>query len=98
MRNGSFDYDGKTNGYEKGEGKTNFPWKASGDFSGPSNPSNPNFDDVTAEYGFYFLSIVDYLNRAPLYNVFILTILKLNMKIFIVNVQCYVIFYLCNIY
>src|SRR5699024_1205439 len=52
MRNGSFDYDGKINVYEKGEGKTNFPWKASCEFSDPSNPSNPNYDDFYADNGF----------------------------------------------
>lgn len=96
MRNGSFDYDGKTNGYEKGEGKTNFPWKASGDFSGPSNPSNPNFDDVTAENGFYFLSIVDYHNPAPHNNVFIHTHRKVNMDAYNVNGQWSDDYSICN--
>lgn len=85
MRNGSFDYGGKTNGYEKGEGKTNFPWKASGDFSGPSDPSNSNFSNVTGENGFYFLSIVDYHNPAPHNNVFIHTHRKVNMDAYNVN-------------
>lgn len=85
MRDGSFEYDGKQNGYNKGNGKTNFPWKASGDFNGPSNPSNPNFADVTGENGFYFLSIVDYHNPAPHNNVFIHMHRKVNMDAYNVN-------------
>lgn len=85
MRDGSFEYNGKVNGYDTEGTKTNFPWKASGSFEGPSDPSNPNFDDVRGENGFYFLSIVDYDNPAPHNNVFIHTHRKVNMDAYNVN-------------
>ncbi|WP_182201524.1 FIMAH domain-containing protein [Paraliobacillus salinarum] len=85
MRNGSFEYDGKTNGYNPKGVKTNFPWKASGSFEGVSDPSNPNFSNVKRENGFYFLSIVDYDNPAPHNNIFIHTHRKVNMDAYNVN-------------
>lgn len=85
MRDGSFEYDGKTNGYDPVGNKTNFPWKSSGSFDGPSDPSNPNFGDVKGENGFYFLSIVDYPDPAPHNNIFIHTHRKVNMDAYNVN-------------
>lgn len=85
MRDRSFTYDGKVNGYNPEGIKTNFPWKASGSFGGPSDPGNSNFGDVRGENGFYFLSIVDYHNPAPHNNVFIHTHRKVNMDAYNVN-------------
>lgn len=85
MRNGSFEYDGKTNGIAPDENKTNFPWKASGSFEGPSEPNNPNFNNIEGENGFYFLTIVDYPDPAPYNNVFIHTHRKVGMDAYNVN-------------
>lgn len=85
MRDGSFKYDGKVNGYDLKGPKTTFPWKAGGDFSGPSDPSNPNFSGVRKENGFYFLSIVDYPDPAPHNNIFIHSHRKVNMDAYNVN-------------
>lgn len=85
MRDGSFEYDGKTNGIKDEGDKTNFPWKASGDFDGPSDPSNPNFGSVLGENGFYFLAIVDYDDPAPHNNIFIHTHRKVGMDAYNVN-------------
>lgn len=79
MRNGSFEYDGKVNGIEQGDAVTNFPWKASGSYEGPSDPRNPNFDSASGENGYYFLTIVDYHDPAPYNNVFIHSHRKVGM-------------------
>ncbi|GAB3702352.1 hypothetical protein [Nocardiopsis oceani] len=68
QRDGEWDYDGKVNGYEPSDCKTNFPWGASGDFT----PPECEWHDVTTDSnGFYFLSIMDYERPAPRNNVFI---------------------------
>ncbi|WP_347300045.1 hypothetical protein [Dolosigranulum savutiense] len=85
MRNGTFEYDGKTNGIIPDETKTNFPWKAGGNFEGPSEPNNSNFDSIENENGFYFLTIVDYHDPAPHNNVFIHTHRKVGMDAYNVN-------------
>lgn len=85
MRNGSFEYDGKINGYDPEGVKTNYPWKRSGEFGGPSDPSNPNFADVRPENGYYFLTIVDYDDPAPHNNIFIHYHRKVNMDAYNVN-------------
>lgn len=79
MRNGSFEYNGKFNGYEKGGCKTNWPWKQRGSFSGPASMCNSNFRDVRFANGYYFLTIVDYPNPAPHNNLFIHSHRKVNM-------------------
>jgi len=79
QRHGNWDYDGKNNGYATEGCKTNFPWKRQVDFSGPSSPCNPNFNDVRTANGYYFLAIVDYPNPAPHNNVFIHTHRKVGM-------------------
>lgn len=79
MRNGSFEYDGNVNGYDPAGEKTNWPWKNSGDFSGPAHMGNDNFSDVRNANGYYFLTIVDYPNPAPHNNVFIHNHRKVNM-------------------
>lgn len=85
MRDGSFEYDGKINGIIPEGDKTNFPWKAAGSFEGPSDLSNPNFDDVKGENGFYFLTITDYPDPAPHNNIFIHTHRKVGMDAYNVN-------------
>ncbi|MDO6657795.1 hypothetical protein [Anaerobacillus sp. 1_MG-2023] len=84
-RDGSFDYDGKHNGYTLDERKSNFPWKRSGDFSGEPSHQNQNFGEVTKENGYYFLSIMDYANPAPHNNVFIHNHRKVGMDAYNVS-------------
>jgi len=84
-RDGSFDYDGKTNGYENEGCKSNYPWIRSGDYSGDTEPCSDAFGDVRAENGFYLLSIMDYDNPAPHNNVFIHNHRKVGMDTYSVN-------------
>jgi hypothetical protein len=79
QRNGQWNYDGKANGYGTEGCKTSWPWKMSGDFSGPTNQCNPNFSDVRSDNGFYFLEIMDYANPAPHNNLFIHNHRKVGM-------------------
>jgi hypothetical protein len=60
QRNGTYSYDGKENGYPTTGCSTNYPWKSSGSFAGPTNPCNTNFSDSKSANGFYFLEIADY--------------------------------------
>lgn len=84
-RNGSWEYDGKVNGYDPKGVKTNWPWKRAGDFTGPTRPDNPQFGDVRAENGFYFLSIMDYDKPAPHNNIFIHNHRKVGMDMYNVS-------------
>ncbi len=69
QRNGSWDYDGKTNGYGPGGCKTNFPW--AGSPGADYNPEECDWFDVTGDSnGYYFLSIMDH-PVAPHNNVFV---------------------------
>ncbi|GLW63468.1 hypothetical protein Arub01_17120 [Actinomadura rubrobrunea] len=61
-RNGTFDYDGKHNGYTREPCKTRFPWTFWGALPGKSRCEYP---DVTRENGFYYLTILDYATPAP---------------------------------
>ncbi|MCK7675252.1 hypothetical protein [Corynebacterium pygosceleis] len=87
--NDGWDYDGKTNGYTPGDCKTNFPWARKGDYSqegadkvdGCAKP----WGNVTAENGYYLLSIMDYAKPAPHNNIFIHSHRKVGMDIYSVN-------------
>lgn len=86
QRDGSFEYDGKVNGYDTEGDKTNYPWATNPDaFSGPDDPSNSNFSDVRSANGYYFLSILDYDNPAPHNNAHIHSHRKVNMDAYNVN-------------
>ena len=85
MRDGSFSYDGKVNGYSPDGCKSNWPWKQSGDFSGPTDECNPNFDEVRNANGYYFLAIMDYDNPAPHNNIFIHNHRKVGMDAYNTN-------------
>jgi hypothetical protein len=95
-RDGSWEYDGLTNGYEPAGCNTNWPWKRSGDFSGPVDRCNSNFGDVRAENGYYFLSIMDYENPAPHNNVFIHNHRKVGMDAYSVNGSWSSAYKVCN--
>ncbi len=76
-RNGSIEYNGRTNGYSNTGRKTQHPWGEGENSPGWSgNPSAPycEWQDVrrgTYGYnGFHFLSIVDFANPAPRNNHF----------------------------
>ncbi|MEV8254406.1 hypothetical protein AB0O95_10635 [Rhodoglobus sp. NPDC076762] len=84
-RDGSFEYDGKTNGYATEGCKSNYPWIRSGDYSGDAEPCSDAFGDVRAENGFYLLSIMDYDDPAPHNNVFIHNHRKVGMDTYSVN-------------
>jgi hypothetical protein len=79
MRNGEWEYNGRRNGYDLEGCKSNWPWKRSGDFAGPSSPCNPHFNDVRNANGYYFLAIVDYPDPAPHNNIFIHNHRKVGM-------------------
>ncbi|MBY7144552.1 hypothetical protein KFZ56_16140 [Virgibacillus sp. NKC19-3] len=86
QRDGSFEYDGKINGYDTEGVKTNYPWATDPDaFSGPDEPGNSNFGDVRSANGYYFLSILDYNNPAPHNNAHIHSHRKVNMDAYNVN-------------
>lgn len=78
-RNGSWNYDGKQNGYAPEGCKTNWPWKQSGDFAGEPGPCHPGFGDVRNANGYYFLAIMDYAKPAPHNNIFIHNHRKVGM-------------------
>ncbi|WP_407319960.1 hypothetical protein UQW22_05800 [Isoptericola halotolerans] len=84
-RNGSWEYNGGTNGYSSEGCNTNWPWMRSGDFSGDAARCNSNFGDVRAENGYYFLAIMDYDDPAPHNNVFIHNHRKVGMDSYSVN-------------
>lgn len=96
QRNNSFNYDGKFNGYDLDERKSNFPWKRNGDFSGEPDHSNENFGDVTSENGYYFLSIMDYAKPAPHNNVFIHNHRKVGMDAYNTNASWASTYATCN--
>ena len=69
QRNGTWDYDGKTNGYRPDGCKTIYPWPGSPDAD--YRPAECDWFDVTTDSnGYYFLSIMDY-PAAPHNNVFV---------------------------
>ncbi|WP_312980252.1 hypothetical protein [Corynebacterium sp.] len=76
-RDGEWEYDGKFNGYEPGECKTNFPWVREG--TPQADPCGEPWGDVTDENGFYLLSIMDYEKPAPHNNLFIHSHRKVGM-------------------
>ncbi|SNS01273.1 hypothetical protein [Actinomadura mexicana] len=61
-RGGTFDYDGRHNGYTREPCKTRYPWTFQGAVPGRSRCQYP---DVTRENGFYYLTILDHANPAP---------------------------------
>ncbi|GLZ06253.1 hypothetical protein Acsp03_37190 [Actinomadura sp. NBRC 104412] len=61
-RGGTFDYDGKHNGYTREPCKTRYPWTFQGALPGKTRCEYP---DVTRENGFYYLTILDYATPAP---------------------------------
>ncbi|HEY3686998.1 MAG TPA: hypothetical protein VGL93_28440 [Streptosporangiaceae bacterium] len=77
-RNGTEDYDGKTNGYKGDRCTTNYPWKASGSYAGAASPCNTNFSDVRTANGFYYLEITDF-PAAPHNNVLVHSHRKVGM-------------------
>lgn len=95
-RHGSWNYDGKINGYDPGGCKTSWPWKTSGEFSGPANPCNSHFGDVRSQNGYYFLAIMDYLNPAPHNNVFIHNHRKVGMDGYNVSSSFASVYKVCN--
>lgn len=86
-RDGSWEYDGKYNGYAPGDCKTNFPWVREGDYDqdGEHDRCAEPFGDVTAENGYYFLAIMDYANPAPHNNIFIHNHRKVGMDSYSVD-------------
>ncbi|GAA2004855.1 hypothetical protein GCM10009799_35260 [Nocardiopsis rhodophaea] len=63
MRGGSFEYDGKYNGYQTdGTCKTSFPWTFNGALPGVARC---DYHDVTKENGFYYLGILDHATPSP---------------------------------
>lgn len=76
-RDGSWEYDGKYNGYESKECQTNFPWVREGEPD--PDPCGDPWGDVTSENGFYMLSIMDYAKPAPHNNIFIHSHRKVGM-------------------
>ncbi|MDN6281722.1 MAG: hypothetical protein L0J74_00130 [Corynebacterium sp.] len=82
-RDGDWEYDGKFNGYEPGECKTNFPWVREGTPS--TDPCEEPWGDVTSENGFYMLSIMDYAKPAPHNNIFIHSHRKVGMDTYSVS-------------
>ncbi|MFC6355056.1 hypothetical protein [Luethyella okanaganae] len=95
-RDGTFEYDGKINGYEPTGCKTNWPWKRTGALDGPADRCNANFDDVRSQNGYYFLSIMDYAKPAPHNNVFIHNHRKVGMDAYNVNGPWARAFSVCN--
>lgn len=99
-RDGSWEYDGKYNGYEPGECQTNFPWVRKGDYSqGGSDTVDPCADpwgDVTKENGYYFLTIVDYAKPAPHNNIFIHSHRKVGMDSYSVDASWATSYKVCN--
>ena len=65
-RDGSWEYDGRINGYDVDGVKTQHPWT----LARPTSPDPEAYADVRAENGFYFLSIVDYADPQPKNNIF----------------------------
>lgn len=61
-RDGSFEYDGKFNGYTKQPCKTSYPWTFTGAMPGTARCDYP---DVTKFNGFYYMTILDHENAAP---------------------------------
>lgn len=62
-RNGSFEYDGKYNGYSEPDNcKTNFPWTFSGSIE---KKGRCEYHNVKQENGFYYLTILDHANPSP---------------------------------
>ena len=61
-RGGTFDYNGRHNGYTREPCKTRYPWTFQGALPGKSRCQYP---DVTRENGFYYLTILDHANPAP---------------------------------
>ncbi|QXJ22339.1 hypothetical protein AGRA3207_003328 [Actinomadura graeca] len=61
-RHGTFDYNGRHNGYTREPCKTRFPWTFQGALPGASRCDYPN---VTRENGFYYMTILDYATPAP---------------------------------
>lgn len=82
-RDGDWEYDGKYNGYEQAECKTNFPWVREGTPS--TDPCDEPWGDVTSENGFYMLSIMDYAKPAPHNNIFIHSHRKVGMDTYSVS-------------
>jgi hypothetical protein len=66
MRDGSWEYDGRYNGYDVEGTKTQHPWT----LARPTSPDPASYPDVRAENGFYFLGIVDYADPRPANNIF----------------------------
>ena len=99
-RDGSWNYDGKYNGFEPGECKTNFPWVRKGDYSqGGSDKVDPCADpwgDTTKENGYYFLSVVDYAKPAPHNNIFIHSHRKVGMDSYSVDADWAKSYKVCN--
>ncbi|ENM5840920.1 hypothetical protein V4V60_001005 [Vibrio mimicus] len=62
-RNGSFEYDGKYNGYSEPDNcKTNFPWTFAGSLE---KEKRCEYHNVKQENGFYYLTILDHANPSP---------------------------------
>ena len=61
-RRGRLRYDGKVNGYRRGDCITGYPWT----FQGVTpNQGRCDYPDVTNQNGFYYLGILDYATPAP---------------------------------
>lgn len=61
-RDGSFEYDGKFNGYTPEGCKTSYPWTFEGALP---DTERCDYPDVTNFNGFYYLTILDHANPAP---------------------------------
>lgn len=99
-RDGSWDYDGKSNGIKKDKCKTNFPWVRSGDYGSqgefPVDPCGEPWGDVTQENGYYLLSIMDYAKPAPHNNLFIHSHRKVGIDTYAVNGDWNKVYRACN--
>lgn len=97
---GSWEYDGKYNGYAPGECQTNFPWVRKGDYSQDEaaevDPCDEPWGDVTRENGYYFLSIMDYAKPAPHNNIFIHSHRKVGMDSYSVDAEWAENYKVCN--
>ncbi|MEU8800920.1 hypothetical protein [Spirillospora sp. NPDC048819] len=61
-RDGSFEYDGKYNGYTQEPCKTGYPWTFQGAQPGKTRCE---YGDVRQENGFYYMTVLDYATPAP---------------------------------
>ncbi len=93
-REGSFEYDGKFNGYSEPDNcKTYFPWSWSGSLEKEKRCEYPS---VKQENGFYFLTILDHANPSPQGNIGIHTRRKVIIDGYFSNAPGSQVYAVCN--